>query len=201
MLAKCLKQLRREQALTQAALAAEVAVTQQAVAKWESGRSFPDAATLRQIAEYFHVSTDYLLGVSSQIMEMPPFVDSVMIPIIGAVKAGYDALAYEEPLGEELANVRDPEHYRYLLVRGDSMAPYIRDGDLALVRLQPTLENGDLGVVIYGDGNGTLKKYRQEGDRVILQPFNPDYETIVLAQTELDQLFIFGKVVETKSRW
>ena len=31
------------------------------------------------------------------------------------------------------------------------MEPRIQDGDLALVHKQDTLENGDLGVLVYGD--------------------------------------------------
>ena len=38
------------------------------------------------------------------------------------------------------------------------MEPRIQDGDLALVHKQDTLENGDLGVLVYGDeGEGTLQ--------------------------------------------
>ena len=45
------------------------------------------------------------------------------------------------------------------------MEPRISDGDLALVHRQSTLENGDLGVLVYGsDGEGTLKKYIQRGN-------------------------------------
>ena len=74
-----------------------------------------------------------------------------LIPVIGTVKAGYGALAYEEDYGKEYARVKDPSSYFYLVVRGDSMEPRIHDGDLALVHRQDTLENGDLGVLIYGD--------------------------------------------------
>ena len=49
---------------------------------------------------------------------------------------------------QEYARVKDPGSYFYLLVKGDSMEPRISDSDLALVHRQPTLENGDLGVVI-----------------------------------------------------
>ena len=39
------------------------------------------------------------------------------------------------------------------------MEPRIHDGDLALVHRQDTLENGDLGVLIYGDeGEGDVYK-------------------------------------------
>ena len=65
-----------------------------------------------------------------------------------------------------------------------------------------TLDNGDLGVLVYGaDGEGTLKKYIQRGNSVILHPFNPAYEELVIKGEELDHLYIAGKVVETKAKW
>ena len=60
------------------------------------------------------------------------------------------------------------------------MEPRISDGDLALIHRQNTLDNGDLGVMVYGDGNGTLKKYIQRGNAVVLHPFNPDYEDLII---------------------
>ena len=88
------------------------------------------------------------------------------------------------------------------LLLADSMEPRISDGDLALVHRQSTLENGDLGVLVYGsDGEGTLKKYIQRGNSVILHPFNPAYEELVIKGEELDHLYIAGKVVETKAKW
>ena len=101
----------------------------------------------------------------------------------------------------ENACVKDPESYFYLVVKGDSMEPRIQDGDLALVHRQPTLENGDLGVMVFGEGEGTLKKYIQRGNAVILQPFNLAYEEKVIRGEELNQLFIAGKVVETRAKW
>ncbi len=66
---------------------------------------------------------------------------------------------------------QDPENYFFLVVKGDSMEPRISDGDLALVHRQSTLDNGDLGVLVYGsDGEGTLKKYIQRGNSVVLHP-------------------------------
>lgn len=125
-----------------------------------------------------------------------------LIPVIGTVKAGYGALAFEEDYGQEYARVKDPSNYFYLVVRGDSMEPRIQDGDLALVHKQDTLENGDLGVLIYGDeGEGTLKRYIQRGNCVVLQPFNPAYHEMVIKGEELNHLHIAGRVVETKAKW
>ena len=198
MLAKKLKQLRKEQKLTQGTLAARFGVTQQAIAKWEAGHALPEPETISRIAKFFAVSTDYLLGVTDSVTAMGP-VSSVRI--IGTVKAGYNAFALEEDLGSAIAEVKDPEAYRYLLVKGDSMAPYIREGDLALVRLQPMLQNGDLGVVIYGDNEATLKKYDYADGVVTLVPFNDAYETVTIRGSELDRFMIFGRIVETRTNW
>lgn len=81
------------------------------------------------------------------------------------------------------------------------MEPRISDGDYALVHRQPTLENGDLGVVVFGEGEGTLKKYVERGNSVVLQPFNAAYKQQIIAGEDLQNLYIAGKVVETKAKW
>ena len=85
---------------------------------------------------------------------------------------------------------------------GTAWSPRIQDGDLALVHRQDTLESGDLGVIIYGDeGEGTLKRYIQRGNSVVLQPFNPNYSELVIKGEDLNRLHIAGRVVETKTKW
>lgn len=204
MFAQRLKELRKIGGVSQVTLAQALGLTQQAVGKWETGRCTPDPQTIAVLAAYFRVTTDYLLGYDapSPSHAMAPIVSSKhMIPIIGTVRAGYDALAFEEDYGEEAADVKDPDNYFYLIVKGDSMEPRISDGDLALVHRQPTLESGELGVLVYGEGNGTLKKYVRRGNAVILQPFNPDYQAQIIMGEDLQHLYIAGKVVETKTKW
>mgnify|MGYP002092707729 FL=1 len=46
-----LKQCRKKQGISQAELASKLGVTQQAVGKWESGKSSPDPSTVARIAE------------------------------------------------------------------------------------------------------------------------------------------------------
>ena len=154
-----LKQCRKKQGISQAELASKLGVTQQAVGKWESGKSSPDPSTVARIAELLNTTADYLLGLYRPVSNVSApeerFFGSYsesLIPVIGTVKAGYGALAFEEDYGQEYARVKDPSNYFYLVVRGDRMEPRIQDGDLDLVHKQDTLENGDLGVLIYGDG-------------------------------------------------
>ena len=57
-----IKELRREKGLTQAELAKVLFVNQTAVSQWERGATMPSPNMLNTLADYFHVSTDYLLG-------------------------------------------------------------------------------------------------------------------------------------------
>ncbi|HIX32409.1 transcriptional regulator [Gemmiger sp. An120] len=204
MFSERLKALRKERKLSQAALSAQLGVTQQAVGKWETGRSTPDPATVARLAALLGTTTDVLLGVSPAPQDFGGPVGAYMespVPVVGSVRAGYGALAFEEDYGTEPAPVKDPENYFYLVVKGDSMEPRIHDGDYALVRRQPTLNNGDLGVMVFDEGEGTLKRYIRRGNAVILQPFNPDYPEKVIRGADLERLYIAGKVVETKTKW
>ena len=53
--------LRREAGITQLELAEELNYSDKAVSKWERGESVPDIVTLKQLADRFSVSVDYLL--------------------------------------------------------------------------------------------------------------------------------------------
>ncbi len=57
-----LKALRAEAGLSQQGLASALKISQSAVAKWELGKTEPTASMLGLLADYFHVSVDYLLG-------------------------------------------------------------------------------------------------------------------------------------------
>lgn len=57
-----IKALRKERGLTQTELGEVVGFTHVAVVKWENGQREPDFSTLIKLADYFGVSTDYLLG-------------------------------------------------------------------------------------------------------------------------------------------
>ena len=61
---KRLKELRVENEYTQKSLAEKLNTTNSAVCDWEKGRTQPDLETLRKIATFFDVKTDYLLGLS-----------------------------------------------------------------------------------------------------------------------------------------
>ena len=62
MLPKRLKQCRKELELTQQQVADKLGLTRQAYTWYEQGKRTPNNEMLCKIADFFHVSTDYLLG-------------------------------------------------------------------------------------------------------------------------------------------
>lgn len=61
-----LKRLREKIGLTQTQLSEKLAVSRVNYNRYENGERFPDQKTLIQLAEFFNVSTDYLLGRDNQ---------------------------------------------------------------------------------------------------------------------------------------
>lgn len=61
--------LRRKKGITQDELASFLGVTKASVSKWETKQSYPDILLLPQIAVYFNVSIDELLGFEPQLSE------------------------------------------------------------------------------------------------------------------------------------
>ena len=62
IIAQNIVQLRKKSKLTQAELAERLNYSDKAISKWERGESIPDVAVLKQLADLFHVSVDYLLS-------------------------------------------------------------------------------------------------------------------------------------------
>ena len=59
-----LRSLREERKINQQKIAMDLQISQASVSKYEVGSAEPDIGTIIKLSEYFHVSTDYFLGVS-----------------------------------------------------------------------------------------------------------------------------------------
>lgn len=57
-----IKELRKEKKITQRELALKLEIDNTTVSKWEADVYEPDANTLNKLADFFDVTTDYLLG-------------------------------------------------------------------------------------------------------------------------------------------
>lgn len=60
-----LRALREDKDLTQTTLAKNVNVDQRSISFYEKGKFEPKIETIKAIAKFFNVSTDYLLGLTN----------------------------------------------------------------------------------------------------------------------------------------
>lgn len=205
-----LKELRSNSKISQQKLADSLGVSRSTVAMWETGASQPDNNMLLSIADYFDVTTDYLLGNDTKkepfdVTKDPNYIEInksrlKRIPILGTISAGLPLYADEHIEGYTFTDLNGGAEYFALRVRGDSMnAARICDGDLVIVRRQPTVENGEIAVVLVDKENATVKRFNQNGNIVILSPqsSNPAHQIqqYDISQTKIE---VLGKVVRVE---
>lgn len=65
IIGKNIQHLRKDRKLTQNEFANELNYTAKAISKWERGESIPEIETLIKIANFFHVTVDYLVHENS----------------------------------------------------------------------------------------------------------------------------------------
>lgn len=109
------------------------------------------------------------------------------LPILGQIAAGQPIEAIEMEADErlDLAGIYDSERHFCLRVKGESMIEaLIGDGDIAIIRRQPTCENGDIVAAVV-DGEATLKRWCRMKDHILLKPANPNFEPIKVRDVEI----------------
>ena len=91
-----------------------------------------------------------------------------------------------------------------LKVRGDSMLPEFKEGDIVIVKKQPDVESGEIAVVLINGDEGTLKRVKKTEDGIFLYAFNPAvYEPHFYSNADIENLpvRIVGKVIENRREW
>jgi len=161
---------------------------------------------LSAIAKVFNISADELLGANTPIItNLQPIENMRRVPIIGIVRCGAGACAYEDI--DEYISIDDtyrPDEMRGFRAIGDSMEPEIHDGDICLVHLQEEAPDGALVVVVICDSGedceGTVKRIHKADGTIILQATNPAYPPRVFTGASANNVRIVGRVVEVRHK-
>lgn len=200
-----LKELRLKFGLTQKQLAEILGVDRTAVVKYETNRNGPSSETLEQLADYFGVTVDYLLGRDTSSEAVSSSTNGIKIPVLGDVAAGIpieaitDIIDYEE-IPESMALAGE---YFGLRVKGRSMEPQMVEGDVVIVRRQDDVESGEIAVVLVNGESATVKRIKKRDDGIVLIPFNPMFEPIYYSNSDIAALpvTIVGKVAELRRKF
>ena len=92
MIVERLKNLRNASKMSQKDFAQSLKVSQQTVASWERGRTEPSNVALKDIADYFNVTTDYLLGRDSKVSALSKKQTDLLGMFDGLNEEGQNAL-------------------------------------------------------------------------------------------------------------
>lgn len=191
-----LQVLMEETGETTYSLGKKLGVSDESISNWKKGKSVPKIDIALKIAELFDVSLDELIGKNLNTERQ------IYLPLVGIIAAGpFDILNedqwdYSRSVQARLLAGRPKKECVLLEVSGDSMSPYLLEGDVLVVHKQSHAVNGNIIVAYNPVLNGyTVKRYQQNGDSVTLTPYNNKYEPIRYNNPSEQQLNLFGVCV------
>lgn len=200
---------RKELNLTQEDVAKVVGVTKQTIQKYENNiiTNIP-SDKIELLAKALNCSAPEIMGWDES-DNFPPKekkrLKGVKIPVLGYVRAGIPINAVEEILDyeeitEEMARTGT---YFCLQIKGDSMEPKFSEGDVVVIRQQPTVENGEIAVVLINGNDATIKKFYRTPAGIKLVATNPAYDPLFYTLQEVNELplAVIGKVVELRAKF
>lgn len=183
-------------------LSEKTGIDKSKISSYMSGRYKAKQDGVYLLAQALSVNEAWLMGLDVPMERTPDYllkkigaiplseIDTVKIPVLGTVKAGYDYLA-EENIVDYIpfkVNGTDKENYYALNVVGDSMEPLFDDGDTVIVHKQDDFDNGDNCVVLINGNEATIKKVYKGTTGIKLEAVNPYYPPRVFTEEEIKKL-------------
>lgn len=196
-----LKELRKAAGLSQQELADALSVHQTLISQIEREVVVPSGQLMVELADYFGVSTDYLLGRD----EVDAAPKSFFVPVLGRVAAGLPLFVAEDIIDwEELPEAwKRQGDYFCLEIHGQSMEPRMCEGDIVVVRKQDTCESGDTAIVLVNGDEATCKRVVFQDEGVTLISNNPMFppQFITAEKVRTLPVQIIGVVVELRAKF
>ncbi len=173
------------------------------LSKYENNKQEPLVSVVTNLTEILDISSDYLLGRSDQIQvdEGSSLQNENIfnIPVFDSVSAGFGRLADSTPkdyVPTFLPYGASADEYIRINVSGDSMSPLIDDGSQILVKLQPTVENGAVAVVMLDNEEAFVKKINYGMNWLEMESINPYYPIKRFENSEISRVSVLGVVKE-----
>ena len=196
---KLIQDRRKQLNLTLEEVGNIVGVSKSTVKKWESG----DISNMRRdkialLAQALQISPVRLIIEENAILSTS--ADNVfMRPLYDSVAAGFNALAQNTVIGYIPTQIMSPseqEKYIWVNVVGDSMSPMIDDGSKILIKLQDSVDSGQIAVVLIDDEEAVVKRVVYGDDYIELQSVNPYYPPRRFEGQDIPRIRVMGLVKE-----
>ena len=197
-----IKEIRTLKQLSQEELALKMGYkSRTSINKIELGLADVSSSKVQEFAKVLGVSTSYLMGWENQTKTKQK---GVKIPVLGTIPAGIPIEAIEEVLDYEEISEEMANHGTYfaLKVKGNSMLPTIKDGDVVIVRQQDDADSGKICVVMINGFDATLKEIKKDPQGLWVLPHNPecDFKPSFFSNRQVDDVpvRIIGVAVEIR---
>lgn len=195
--------------MKQSDLVETTGIGKSSISTYLSGKYEPKQRNIYKMAKALNINEAWLMGEDvpmerdekSKPSNVEDFNDHYVAPIVGTIPAGYPALAFEDIEGYASIPYKDAENYFFLRVSEESMINAgIQSGDLVLIRKQSSAEYGQIVAARVNGDEATLKKYKPQGDTVLLLPENPDFGPILVRAKDFDDGYasIIGVAIEVR---
>ena len=178
------------------------------LSKYENGKQTPMFTVVVHLADILDVTVDDLADDNtkqpSNITPIDPNTEFVSIPIVGSVAAGMGCIAEENIIGYEpmlKSDLKGGGDFTFLTVQGDSMYPEFKEGDLAFVRLQKSVDSGSYAVVIIDGQEGVIKRVVYGDDWIELRSINPMYPPRRFEGKDVTRVEVYGLVKDLKRKF
>ena len=181
--------------MTQSELSRLSGIGKSAISQYLSGEYEAKQENIYLMSKPLNVNPAWLMG-----FDVPMVGGEINrgIPIIGTIAAGTPILAEENIEDYFVIDNRVNADFG-LKVKGDSMInANIYNGDIAFIKKQPDLENGEIGAILLDD-EATLKRFSKTENSVILQAENPSMTDWPRVYTD-GNISILGKLVGVYSK-
>lgn len=203
---------RKQLGLTLDDIASDIGVARSTVQRYEKGSiekiKLPVVEAIARVLDvspaWLCCKSDNMYAPQSPVALPPnaiPYNEPHMAPIVGSIPAGYPALAFEEIEGYASIPYADAESYFFLRVSGESMINAgIKSGDIVLIRKQSCADDGQIVAARVNGDEATLKRFKRQGDVVLLLPENPAYEPRVVPAIDFEtgEAQVIGVAVEVR---
>lgn len=177
------------------------------LSQYISGKVVPKQDKTYILAKALDVSEAWLMGYDIPRERMDTTInqyDNVIpiktkkVPLLGDIACGEPILCNQEyDLYIDVAE--DIQADFCVRAKGDSMInARIFNGDIVFCKQQPTVENGEIAVVIIDD-EATLKRVYQYKNRIELRAENPIVKPIEFEGEDLQKVRILGKAIAFQS--
>lgn len=154
-----------------------------------------------KICKGLGITTDEILQITNDNFQM---IETEKIPVVAQISAGLPVYSEQDIIDFAYAPAYLKKNGRelfYLKVTGDSMDKEFKEGDLILVDMNSTVENGQIGVVQINGYNATVKRVKYDGDKIILLPESNNSDHLPQIYTKDDKVKIIGRVISAQKQY